>query len=204
MSLITYIDIIGTVVFAISGWYTAIEKRLDIFGASIVAMVTAIGGGTLRDVLLGNSPVSWLSSSTGLICVAAGIFIAIIGGKALNRLRQTLFLFDSIGLGMFTILGLQLAMAYNISVVGAIILGVASATAGGVIRDILCNEIPLIFREELYATPCILGGSAYYLGITYTPFEEAYLMTFCIAITVVTRILAVKFEWKMPAAFSYR
>lgn len=204
MSIINYIDIIGTVVFAISGWYTATEKQLDVFGASIIALVTAIGGGTLRDILLGNSPVTWLTSTTPIYCIFAGIITAVIGGSWLNKIRKTIFLFDSIGLGMFTILGLQQAMTYDISTFSAVLLGVISATAGGVIRDILCNEIPLIFREELYATPCIIGAVLYILGVNYTDLPQFSIIMTCISSTVLLRIIAVYKGWSMPVAFTYK
>ena len=202
MKLILILDLLGTIVFAISGWYTATAKKLDYFGAAIIALVTAIGGGTLRDVVIGNTPVTWMKSPNISYYVAIGILLAIIGGKYLRRLRKTLFLFDTLGLALFSILGTKVALQYDIVPFTAILLGVGTATAGGIIRDIMCNEIPLIFREELYATPCIIGATTYFLLHQYTPVDERICTLVGFSIVAFIRIMAVWRNWKMPLARS--
>ena len=202
MTIISLLDMLGTLVFAISGWYTATAKKLDYFGAAMIALVTAIGGGSLRDVLIGNTPVSWMKNPNISYYVVLGIVLAIIGGKYLRRLRKTLFLFDTLGLALFSILGTKVALQYDVAPFTAILLGVGSATAGGIIRDTLCNEIPLIFREELYATPCIIGATAYFLLSQYTPIDESICTLIGFAIVAFIRIMAVWRNWKMPLARS--
>jgi len=156
------LDIIGTIVFAISGWLTAAKKELDYFGGIIIAIVTAVGGGSIRDVVLGNTPVGWIKNETTVLAIFTGIVIAILFHKWLDKLRRTLFLFDTLGIAVFTVSGTQLALNYDILPVPAVLLGITSAVAGGIIRDTLCNEIPLVFRKEIYATACLLGAVVFY------------------------------------------
>lgn len=159
------LDIIGTIVFAISGWLTASKKELDYFGGIIIAIVTAVGGGSIRDVVLGNTPVGWIKNETTILAIFAGIVIAILFHKWLDKLRRTLFLFDTLGIAVFTVSGTQLALNYDILPVPAVLLGITSAVAGGIIRDTLCNEIPLVFRKEIYATACLLGAVVFYASL---------------------------------------
>jgi len=152
------LDLIGTFAFAISGFLTAFNKRLDLFGILIIAFVTALGGGTLRDVLIGRTPVGWMLDLNYVYVVLGGVLFAILFRKKLNYLRTSLFLFDTIGLAVFTILGIEIGIKTNLHPIISIALGTMSASFGGVIRDILCNEIPVIFKKEIYATVCIAGG----------------------------------------------
>ncbi len=198
MNLIfTIIDIAGTAVFAISGFLGAYDKRLDFFGGSIIALVTAIGGGSLRDILLGNTPVGWLSNRPILIAIAAGILLALGFKKQLLKLRKTLFLFDTLGISLFTILGTQISLSMDIAPFSAVLLGTSSAVAGGVIRDTLCNEIPLIFRSEvMYATPCIAGGLMYWALLHFhMNTESAAIISMSLIFAI--RILAVRFKWRL-------
>lgn len=198
MNLIfTIIDIAGTAVFAISGFLGAYDKRLDFFGGSIIALVTAIGGGSLRDILLGNTPVGWLSNRPILIAIAAGILLALGFKKQLLKLRKTLFLFDTLGISLFTILGTQISLSMDIAPFSAVLLGTSSAVAGGVIRDTLCNEIPLIFRSEvMYATPCIAGGLMYWALLHFQMnTESAAIISMSLIFAI--RILAVRFKWRL-------
>ncbi|MGB0177907.1 MAG: trimeric intracellular cation channel family protein, partial [Owenweeksia sp.] len=149
MNILFYFDIIGTFVFAISGVLTASTKKFDVFGAFIIAFVTAIGGGTLRDVLLGNFPVIWVQDITYLYIIFAAFITALVFKKHIIKLRKTLFLFDTIGIGVFTILGLQTALELGVSAPIAVAMGTISAVFGGVLRDILCGTAPLIFRKEI-------------------------------------------------------
>ena len=160
MNVITILDYLGVFVFAMSGILAASEKKLDIFGGFTVAFVTALGGGTLRDLLL-NVEIDWIVNTTSIYMVIAGAIFAIIFKNKFRQLRKTMFLFDSLGISIFTILGVQKALSLNTPIEVAIMFGVITATFGGVIRDILCSEIPLIFRKEIYATACILGAIIY-------------------------------------------
>jgi len=191
------IDILGTVAFAISGVLVAMEKRLDLFGVLIIAFVTAIGGGTLRDILIGNTPVIWMQETVYLLTVLGAVVFAIIFVNQLKYLRKTLFLFDTIGIGLFTMVGIEKGISAGLMPAMCIILGTITASFGGVIRDILCNEIPVIFRKEIYATACIVGGASYFL-LRLFPIEPAYAYTTAIMIIIVIRILAVKFKIALP------
>ena len=197
MSLIYTLDLIGTLVFAISGTLTAAEKRFDIFGAIVIAFVTAVGGGTLRDILIGSLPVGWMKDLHYLFLIGVAVPISYFFKAYIQRLRHTFFLFDTIGIGLFTILGLQKTLEIGLSPVVAVMMGTVSAVFGGVIRDILCNEIPLIFRKEIYAVACIAGGTLYLLlshwGVRY---EVNVFIT--VTFIIVLRILAVRKQWALP------
>ncbi len=191
------IDILGTIAFAISGVLVAMEKKLDLFGVVIIAFVTAIGGGTLRDILIGNTPVVWMRESVYLYTILGTVVVAIIFVNQLKYLRKTLFLFDTIGIGLFTMVGIEKGLSAELMPVICIILGTITASFGGVIRDILCNEIPVIFRKEIYATACIIGGGCYFL-LMLLPIDAAYAYLTAILIIIVIRILAVRFRIALP------
>ncbi len=197
MNILYLIDIVGTMVFAISGAITAFDKKLDIFGVSAVAFITALGGGTLRDLLIGSTPVAWMNDLTYLTMIAIGIILTVLFRPTILRLRHTLFLFDTIGIAVFTVLGLQKALDIGIHPVIAIMMGMVSAVFGGVTRDIVCNEIPLIFREEVYALVCIAGGVVYVSFGLFTSSTE-YIIISTVSFIFTVRILAVKYHWKLP------
>ena len=157
--MVEYIDSIGTLVFAISGALTAIYKKLDLFGVFCIAFVTALGGGTLRDILIGNTPVGWMLDLKYIIIIFIGTVLSILFNIYLEKLRISLFLFDTIGFGVFTLIGIEKGIEKELHPIICIALGTLTATFGGVIRDILCNEIPLLLRKgTIYATICIIGG----------------------------------------------
>lgn len=191
------IDILGTVAFAISGVLVAMEKRLDLFGVLIIAFVTAIGGGTLRDLLIGNTPVGWMQDLTYVITIFISVVIAIIFVNKLKYLRKSLFLFDTIGIGLYTMVGVEKGLEAELLPIMCIFLGTMTACFGGVIRDILCNEIPVIFRKEIYATACILGGGSYFL-FTLFPIQDGYAYVGAILVVIVLRLIAVKFDVRLP------
>ncbi|MNF54718.1 hypothetical protein D3C84_361550 [compost metagenome] len=190
------LDIIGTMAFAMSGALTAMSKKLDPFGVFIIAFVTAVGGGTLRDVLIGRTPVGWMLNLEYVYVIILGFLLAILFRKKFDRLRVSLFLFDTIGLGVFTLIGLEKGINIGLHPVICIALGTMTACFGGVIRDILCTEIPVIFRKEIYATICILGGIVFFvLKKLNLNNDILYLITSLVIITV--RLMAVKFKWHL-------
>ncbi len=191
------IDILGTIAFAISGVLVAMEKKLDIFGVFIIAFVTAIGGGTLRDILIGNTPVVWMRDYTYILVVLGTVVFAVIFSNQLKYLRKTLFLFDTIGIGLFTMVGVEKGLSVELLPIMCIALGTITACFGGVIRDILCNEIPVIFRKEVYATACILGAASYFLFRELLIITE-YAYVCAILVTIIARLLAVKFKIALP------
>ncbi|CAM3986361.1 trimeric intracellular cation channel family protein [Flavobacterium weaverense] len=191
------LDIIGTMAFAMSGALTAMNKKMDPFGVFIIAFVTAVGGGTLRDIMIGRTPVGWMLDLKYVYVITIGFALAIIFRKKFDRLRTSLFLFDTIGLGVFTLIGLEKGINIGLHPIICIALGTMTACFGGVIRDILCTEIPVIFRNEIYATICILGGAVFFLLKKFNLESDAlYLITSLVIISV--RLMAVKFKWYLP------
>lgn len=194
------LDILGTLAFAISGVLTAINKKMDLFGVFIIAFVTALGGGTLRDMLIGHTPVSWMRDLNYVYVIGAGFFIALIFRSQLSKLRKSLFLFDTIGLGVFTLVGLEKGLIARLNPTVCIALGTMTACFGGVIRDILCNEIPVVFRKEIYATICILGGTVFFILMELEiPMNVIYLVTSGVIIAV--RLMAVYYKWALPTPY---
>ncbi|MEG1574636.1 MAG: trimeric intracellular cation channel family protein [Bacteroidales bacterium] len=190
------IEIIGTFAFAVSGIRTAANKRFDLFGAYVVGLVTAIGGGTIRDLMLDITPF-WMLDPIYLIVTGISLALVIILGKYLSRLENTFFIFDTIGLALFVVVGMQKTIALDYPFWVAIIMGTLTGAFGGILRDILVNEEPLIFRKDIYASACIIGGTIYWLaaelGITDTITQSA-----AAAGVILTRFAAVKFHWALP------
>lgn len=196
MNFLTIIDYIGTFAFAISGIRLASAKKFDWFGAYVVGFVTAVGGGTIRDVLLGVTPF-WMLQPSYLIVTAIALLFVIVFGRYVIHLNNTFFIFDAIGLGLFAIVGIEKSIAHGYPIWVGLIMGTITGAAGGVMRDTLINEEPLIFRKEIYALACVIGGVCYYfcdyMGV-------ASMLTQIIgAISVIlVRILAVKYQLGLP------
>lgn len=191
------IDILGTIAFAISGVLVAMNKKMDLFGILIIAFVTAIGGGTIRDILIGRTPVSWMLDMNFTYVIIGATVLAIVLRNKINYLRTSLFLFDTIGIGLYTVVGIEKGLNAGLDPIICIALGTISACFGGVIRDILCNEIPVIFRKEIYATACILGGLTYFL-FRKLPIEYDFVFIIAGSVVIVTRLIAVKFKIALP------
>ena len=196
MTLFTFIEILGTLAFAISGIRLASAKRFDWFGAYVVGFTTAIGGGTLRDLMLSGTPF-WMLNSSYLIVTAFALGIVVLGGRHLIHLNNTFFIFDAIGLGLFTVVGVEKTLTAGFPLWVAIIMGTITGAAGGVLRDILINEEPLIFRKEIYALACVFGGVVFWacgqVGIT-----GAVLQITTAAAVIALRIVAVHYGLKLP------
>ncbi|HEY8930151.1 MAG TPA: trimeric intracellular cation channel family protein [Mucilaginibacter sp.] len=193
------IEISGTVAFAISGAFSAMQKRLDIFGVLIIGFVTAIGGGTIRDVLIGDMPVAWMRDYKLPLIILCTVFVTILFGKYIKRFKITLFLFDGLGLGLFTIIGLQKGIVVGLNPGICIALGTITGCFGGVLRDILLNHIPLLFHGEIYATACIVGGILYFLLINFLDADIAKVIA--IAVIFFIRIIVVKYNMRLPNSY---
>lgn len=196
MELIAFIDYAGTFVFAISGVMAGVEQKFDLFGVFILGFVTAVGGGTLRDMMIGSTPVGWMQEEIYIYLIMAAVPICYFGLRWLVRLKRSFFLFDTIGIGLFTILGLEKTLALGLSPLIAVMMGVVSAVFGGVIRDVLANRAPLIFRKEIYAFAC-LAGAVCYLGLGYLVAKEV-AMAASISLVILIRILSIRFHWGLP------
>jgi uncharacterized membrane protein YeiH len=195
------IDIIGTISFAVSGAFLAMEKKLDPFGVLVLSFVTAIGGGTLRDMMIGNLPVSWLTNSTATIVIFVSAVATIFFGRYLKQLTTTLFLFDALGLGLFTVVGIKLGIEKNFSIGVCITLGTITACFGGVVRDVLLNNIPLLFRKEIYAMACIAGGLIYF-SLLQLQLDRDIITVACIVIIFLIRVLAVRYKISLPQFYN--
>lgn len=191
------IDILGTIAFAISGVLVAMEKKLDLFGVFIIAFVTAVGGGTIRDLLIGHTPVVWMENAVYMATIFGAVVFAVLLQHQLTYLRTSLFLFDTIGIGLYTMVGIEKGLGAGLMPVMCVALGTLTASFGGVLRDILCNEIPVIFRKEIYATACILGGSGYFL-LRRLPISDEYAYLAAIVLVIGIRLLAVRFKISLP------
>ncbi|MGL4584856.1 MAG: trimeric intracellular cation channel family protein [Flavobacterium sp.] len=193
------LDLLGTLAFAISGALAGRERRLDLFGMTILAFATAIGGGTIRDMMIGWTPVTWVTDLNYFYVTMLGVLMAIVFYRKFNFLRYSLFLFDTIGIAVFTLIGIEKGMTVGLHPIICVTLGTITACFGGVIRDILANKIPLIFKQEIYATACILGGLVYYL-LNYFDLGKDIMYIGTAGIIIVVRVLAVKYKWSLPFA----
>ena len=191
------LDLIGTFSFAISGAIATSKKNFDLFGITFLAFVTGIGGGSVRDLFLGKLPVNWLNDINYLFVILLGVLVSIVFEKTVLKLRKTLFLFDAIGIGICTIIGLRKALDLGIHPILACIMGLFSAVLGGVIRDTLCNEVPLIFKKEIYATACLIGALVY-IGLRNFQLTDDFLNIITVLIIIFIRIISVKYNLSLP------
>lgn len=202
ITFVDSIDYLGTFAFAISGLRLASEKQFDLFGAFIVGMATAVGGGTLRDLILGVSPF-WMTQWIYLAIVLAAVLAFLFLHKFISRISRTIFLFDTIGLGLFTVVGFQKTMDAGFPYWACNIMGMCTGAAGGVIRDILINEVPLIFRRDIYALACMVGGVIYTCAVVMgAPLIGAQVS--CALAVIVMRLCAVHYHWQLPLLHEYR
>lgn len=198
MQLPYYIDLLGTLVFAISGALAASDKNMykDIFGVTFTGFVTAVGGGTLRDMILGVRP-TWVVDGNYLIAITIGVLFAIAFKYYFIKFRRTFFLFDTIGIALYTVVGVQKSLAFEVSPLAAIIMGMFSAVMGGVIRDTLINEIPLIFKKEIYATAC-LSGAAIFVVLKLLKVDDNINSFVSVFIIIFIRVISVKYHLTLP------
>lgn len=196
LMFLTIIEIIGTIAFAISGIRLAAAKEFDWFGAYTIGLVTAIGGGTLRDILL-DLPVFWMQTPWYLMVTGISLAVVIIFRRTLVRFNKTLFSFDAIGLALFVVIGIQKTLSVGYPMWVAIIMGMITGAFGGVLRDILINEEPLFFRKDIYATACIAGGILYWVCniIGFNPIVE---QSVCGISIIIIRVLALHYNWALP------
>lgn len=194
--LLKVIEFLGTFAFAISGIRHAAAKHFDWFGGFVCGIAVAIGGGTIRDVMLGVTPF-WMTSSIYIICTVLAQVFVIVFAHSLRRLDNTWFLFDTFGLALFTIAGLQKTLDCGHPYWVAIIMGCITGAAGGVIRDILLNNVPIIFQKEIYAMASILGGLAYW-GLMSLGVDMNVAVVVAFVVVCVIRLLAVKYHISLP------
>ncbi|MBW6509332.1 MAG: trimeric intracellular cation channel family protein [Desulfuromonadales bacterium] len=199
MSLLFILDMIGTVAFAASGAWVGVRKEMDLFGVVSLGMVTAIGGGTLRDLLLGDLPPFCLQNEIYFWVPAATAVLVFVMHRHLPNLMQPLLYLDAIGLGTFVVIGVSKALLFETGPFGAVLMGVLTGTAGGVIRDILANEVPLILRQEIYASACIFGGIMLVI-LTRLEAPEQLNLLLVAGSVILIRVLAIHRNWSLPKA----
>ena len=196
MDYLHLIDLLGVAVFAISGTLMAYEKHLDGFGVIVLASVTAIGGGTLRDMML-DQPVFWVADPSFFYVILAAAVLTIIWVRQNTYFpHQYLLNADAIGLAFFNVMGLQKALAFGASPLVAVALGTITGCFGGLIRDVICREVPLVLRGELYATTCVLGG-AVYITLQALALDNTSCMLAAMATTLAIRLMAMRWHWHL-------
>ena len=190
------IEFLGTFAFAISGIRHAAEKTFDWFGGYVCGIAVAIGGGTIRDVMLGTTPF-WMTSPFYMLCTALALVVVVVFSRWIERLKNAWFVFDTLGLALFTIAGIQKSVVFGQPYWVAIIMGCITGAAGGVIRDIMLVREPVIFHKEIYAMASVTGGMAYWLTIHLdNSVELSAIISF--AVTCVIRFLAVRYHLSLP------
>ncbi|MCL4109128.1 UNVERIFIED_CONTAM: hypothetical protein GTU68_031040 [Idotea baltica] len=197
MEILYPLDLAGTFVFAISGALSASENKLDMFGVCAIALVTAVGGGTLRDILIGQHPVVWLSDHNYLLVVLAAVVLTYLFKRMILPLRTPMFLFDALGLSLFSIIGLEKAAGLGYAPVFAIILGMITATFGGVLRDTFCNNVPLVFRKEIYATAALAGATCFVL-LVETGIHRDLNLLISSSVVLAIRYFSARFKLSLP------
>lgn len=197
MNFINIVDYAGTFAFAISGIRLASAKRFDWFGAYVVGLVTAIGGGTTRDLLLDVTPF-WMQQPSYLIITGIALLCVIAFGRQLIRLNNTFFIFDAIGLGLFVVVGIERSVHAGFPFWVSIIMGMITGSVGGIMRDILINEVPLIFRKDIYALACVLGGIVFYVCTEFKLQSEITQILSAVSV-ILMRVIAVRFHLGLPA-----
>lgn len=196
IQLVDIIEMMGTVAFAISGIRLASAKKFDWFGALVVGFVTAVGGGTLRDMLIG-APIFWMQSSVYLWGTLLAFFIVMVFRKFLVHLNNTIFWFDCIGLGLFAVVGYEKSFVLDYPIWVCIFMGTITGVVGGIIRDVLINEVPIIFTQDLYAVACIAGGILFAI-LQYFNIGIDVIQIITAIFIVVFRVIATKYHWRLP------
>ncbi|RXR20957.1 trimeric intracellular cation channel family protein [Flavobacterium amnicola] len=198
MDTLQIISYTGVFVFAVTGVLKARTKRFDIFGAVVLAFVTAYGGGTIRDLLIGVRPVNWVNDNLALVIVVLSTIITFFFKLNTTLIKKSIFWVDAFGIGLFTIVGIQVALRAGISNGYALVMGIITATFGGLLADVLCNKVPSILKPgELYATACLLGGGLYLVMLNYHLQSETSMIISILVIASI-RIFAIRKKLQLP------
>jgi uncharacterized membrane protein YeiH len=196
-NFLTTIDLLGTFAFAASGAFAAMEKKLDPFGVIILAFIPSIGGGSIRDILIGDLPVAWLSNNITIAVILLAAISVLLFASRLKKMERVLTVFDALGLGLFTLVGIEKGLLWGYPPGICISLGVMTACFGGVLRDVVLNNVPYLFRKEIYASAAILGGMLYFL-LKQSALSIEIINILCILLIFSIRMLALRYRWKLP------
>jgi uncharacterized membrane protein YeiH len=189
---------LGTAAFAISGALAALNKRLDVFGVLVLTFATAVGGGTVRDIMIGNTPVAWMKDQQAVSVVFGSYLLTLVFRRYLLRLPRILSIFDAVGLGFATVVGLQRGLEAGLSPSVCVALGMVTGCFGGVLRDVLLNEIPLVFRKDIYASASLAGGALYF-ALAATGLPTAQVATLAVLAVVGLRLAVMYWKWDLPS-----
>ena len=195
--MLQVIFVVAVAAEAMTAALAAGRRKMDWFGVCVLAAVTALGGGTMRDTLLGHYPLSWVKEPLLLVVVCAAALLTIAVARFMDRLRWPFLLLDALGLVVFTIIGCNVALEMGQSPIIVIVSGMITGIVGGILRDVLCNDIPLVFSSQLYATVSIVTGALYYLGLQLNMVHDVVTIA-TIVIGFTLRVLAIRFNWGMP------
>lgn len=197
MSLLYTLDLVGTAAFAASGAWAGVRRKMDLFGVMVLGLVTATGGGTLRDILLGDTPPFCFKNETYLYVAIIVSLATFLLSRRMKSLPHPLLFFDAVGLGTFAVIGTEKALAFGTGLLGAILMGVITATAGGMMRDVLANQVPLVLRREIYASACLAGGTLLALA-PYIPMPRPSAQLSAALLVITLRLLAIRLNWSLP------
>jgi len=197
MTILYLLDLVGTAAFAASGAWVGVRKHMDMFGVLVLGAVTAVGGGTLRDLLLGDIPPFSLKDESYIYIAIAVSLVVFVNRERFKRFEKPLLYFDAIGLGTFVVIGTQKALDFDITLLGAVLMGVMTGTAGGIMRDVLANQVPLILRREIYASACIAGGTLLVV-LEQLGTDRPAAALLAAGTVIVVRLLAIHYDWSLP------
>jgi len=200
MTVLYALDLIGTAAFAASGAWVAVQRRMDLFGVLVLGLVTAVGGGTLRDLLVGDLPPFSLQDETYLYISIIAALAVFASRKRFLAVERQLLILDAVGLGTFAVIGTTKALDFHLGYLGAVLMGVMTCTAGGVVRDVLANQVPLILRKEVYASAC-LAGSVLLVALEHFGIPRPPAALFAAATVITLRLLAIHFNWSLPRSW---
>jgi uncharacterized membrane protein YeiH len=199
VTVLYFLDLLGTAAFAASGALAGVQRRMDLLGVVVLALVTAVGGGTVRDVLLGSVPPFCFKDENYLYLSIVIALLVFYFHHSLDFLKRPLLYFDALGLGTFLVIGTGKALAYDAGFLVAVMMGVTTATAGGVVRDVLSDQVPFILQKEIYATACIFGGILYYI-LYRLGMNESLVAVIAALVVVIIRVVAIHRHWSLPIA----
>ncbi len=199
VSVLYFLDLLGTAAFAASGALAGVQRRMDLLGVVVLGLVTAVGGGTVRDLLLGSVPPFCFKDENYLYLSIIIALLVFYYHHSLDFMQRPLLYFDALGLGTFLVIGTGKALAYDAGFLVAVMMGVTTATAGGVIRDVLSDQVPFILQKEIYATACIFGGILYYI-LYRAGVNEPLTAVIAALVVVIIRVIAIHRHWSLPVA----
>lgn len=195
--IIDILDIVGVLAFAISGAFKGMKANLDILGVVVLGVITALGGGILRDVLMNSIPASLINERDLYLAIISSIMAYLLGGKIQNFV-PIIKIFDAAGLAVFTIIGAEKGMSGELGILGIVIMGALTGVAGGVIRDLLVTEIPFVLKEEIYAMFCIVGAFIYFVMIKWLCMDKNVVILIVISLIFFGRVMAIKYDLHLP------